>query len=411
MDPYNYQYKQYFQTNHTNFNQPTFSSTANTSNTNLQDPSSFNQTNVTNQTINLEEDRKKTDAILNGCISIRKDAILNYEKTKIQEAIEILNDEKRRLIKLQNFIENKATHLRDYLQYIIKTINENNKLLSQYNLSIYTKTPQIFSYKPKDKNKSTIQYINSYISENPFITFNDIYDPTEEKNLKKFMTETYRKAIISKNKTLLLYGPKGCGKSLTAMAIANHIKAKFIQIDDLKFFIEDNKFAFELSNLSVARQPIIVYLKYIDAMYPALKFIYFFLDKIINGKTDNKILIIASCICKPEQLPKELYQYFIYLFYIGPFLLKFKKGYIEFICQKLGITLTMSNENWIRLCQETFADYSNEDIMKVIIDAKESKERDERYLGGNVLTYEDLTNRSKLIVPSITKDVASFYQI
>lgn len=411
MDPYNYQYKQYFQTNHTNFNQPTFSSTANTSNTNLQDPSSFNQTNLTNQTINLEEDRKKTDAILNGCISIRKDAILNYEKTKIQEAIEILNDEKRRLIKLQNFIENKATHLRDYLQYIIKTINENNKLLSQYNLSIYTKTPQIFSYKPKDKNKSTIQYINSYISENPFITFNDIYDPTEEKNLKKFMTETYRKAIISKNKTLLLYGPKGCGKSLTAMAIANYIKAKFIQIDDPKFFIEDNKFAFELSNLSVARQPIIVYLKYIDAMYPALKFIYFFLDKIINGKTDNKILIIASCICKPEQLPKELYQYFIYLFYIGPFLLKFKKGYIEFICQKLGITLTMSNENWIRLCQETFADYSNEDIMKVIIDAKESKERDERYLGGNVLTYEDLTNRSKLVVPSITKDVASLYQI
>ena len=69
--------------------------------------------------------------------------------------------------------------------------------------------------------------------------------------------------------------------------------------------------------------------------------------------------------------------------------MKFKKGYIEFICQKLGITLTMSNENWIRLCQETFADYSNEDIMKVIIDAKESKERDERYLGGNVFVQHD----------------------
>ncbi len=409
MDPN--KYNPYFHTNPTNFNQPTFSSTANTSKQKLQDQSSFHGTNVSNQTINLEEDRKKTDAILNACLSKRKDAILKYEKTKIQEAIEILNDEKRRLIQLQNLIENKATHLGDYLSYIIKTINENNKLLSQYYLSIYSITPKIFSYKPKDKNKSTIQYINSYISENPYITFNDIYDPTEEKNLKKFMTETYRKAIISKNKTLLLYGPKGCGKSLTAMAIANHIKAKFIQIDDAKFFIEDNKFAFELSNLSVARQPIIVYLKYIDAMYPALKFIYFFLDKIINGKTDNKILIIASCICKPEQLPKELYQYFIYLFYIGPFLLKFKKGYIEFICQKLGITLTMNNEKWIRLCQETFADYSNDDIMKVIMDAKESKERDERYSGGNVLTYEDLTNRSQLIVPSITKDVASLYQI
>ena len=119
------------------------------------------------------------------------------------------------------------------------------------------------------------------------------------------------------------------------MAIVNHIKAKFIQID------EYNKFALELSNLSITRQSIIIYFKYIDAMYPALKFIYFLLDKIVNDRTDNKLLIIDSCICKPEQLPKELYLFFIYLFYIGPFLLKFKKGYIQFICQKLGITLTI----------------------------------------------------------------------
>ena len=83
---------------------------------------------MTNQTVNLEEDRNKTDAILNDYISKRKDAISKYEKTKIKEAVEALNDEKNKLIKLKNLIENKVTHLWDYLQYIIKTINENNVL-------------------------------------------------------------------------------------------------------------------------------------------------------------------------------------------------------------------------------------------------------------------------------------------
>ena len=94
MDSHNYQYNQYYQNNTTNMNKRTFSSNPNSSNTNLQDQSRFNQTNLTNQTVNLEEDRNKTYEILNACISKRKDAISKYEKTKIKEAIETLNDKK-----------------------------------------------------------------------------------------------------------------------------------------------------------------------------------------------------------------------------------------------------------------------------------------------------------------------------
>ncbi len=68
-----------------------------------------------------------------------------------------------------------------------------------------------------------------------------------------------------------------------------------------------------------------------------------------------------------------------------------------------------SDENWIRLCQETFVNYSNEDILKVIMEVKEIKKRDEHYLNENFLTYEDLNHRSKLINPSIIKDVVSLY--
>ena len=70
-----------------------------------------------------------------------------------------------------------------------------------------------------------------------------------------------------------------------------------------------------------------------------------------------------------------------------------------------------SDENWIRLCQETFVNYSNEDILKVIMEVKEIKERDEHYLNEKFLTYEDLNHRSKLINPSIIKDVVSLYQL
>ena len=45
------------------------------------------------------------------------------------------------------------------------------------------------------------------------------------------------------------------------------------------------------------------------------------------------------------------------------------------------------------------------------MEVKEIKERDEHYLNENFLTYEDLNHRSKLINPSIIKDVVSLYQL
>ncbi len=147
-------------------------------NSNISNKYTFNQQN--NQTIQdqnqsyqsiqnqippniLETQRNKTDAILNECIKIRNNAIENYKLLKIEESIELLKKERKSLLRIKDYIEKKAVYLNDYLQYITKTITENNKLLNEYVLGKYLKFPEIFKYKPKDKTSSTIKYINQYI--------------------------------------------------------------------------------------------------------------------------------------------------------------------------------------------------------------------------------------------------------
>ena len=364
----------------------------------------------------LEKERNKTDNILKICIENRKKAIENFKSLKIVESIELLEKERNMLLRIKDYIEKKAVYLSDYLQYIIKTTTENNKILNKFEELKYLKIAEMFTFKPKDKNTSTIQYINKYILETPFITFNDIYDPIDpnnddnNNNLKKYLSYIYLKSTVSKNKTLLLYGPKGCGKSISAMAIANHIQAKFIQIDNLNFFNVE-KFSLHLASLCIQRQPIIVYLKNIDAMLPVLNLILYFIGRIIEDKKDNKILIIASSTCKPKQLPKELYQSFILSHYIGPFILKYKKEYIKFICMKLNITLNVNKDEFEKLCSETFKNYSNEDIKKVLCVARELNENNTNLDNGNVLNYGDLVHGSSLVPSSITPEVIKQYNL
>ena len=368
------------------------------------------QQNVPN---NLEEERYKADKILTTCKGVRADAIKNYNSLKIQDAIKELNKEKNFLLRLKVYIETKATYLNDYLPYIIKTITENNNLLNKYSESIYLKFREIFTFKPKDNSISITHYINQYILETPFITFDDIFDPiqpNDNNNLKKYLKETYRKVIISKNKTLLLYGPKGCGKSIAAMAIANEMDAKFIQIDNVNFFSVEN-FAIELSSLCIYRQPIILYIKNIESMYPALQKIFYIFDRILLHKTDDKIFIIASSTCKPKQLDKKLYTYFVYLHYIGPFIVKYKKEYIQFICKKVNINLNVSNEELEKLCSGDLKYYSNEDIYKILYVIRELNENDNNLINGNVINYNDLIKGIKLIPSSISPEIIKQYDL
>ena len=194
------------------------------------------------------------------------------------------------------------------------------------------------------------------------------------------------------------------------MAIANLIQAKFIQIDNPYFFKVDS-FPVHLFSLCIDRQPIVVYIKNIDAMFPVLSSIYFLFDRILNAKRDDSILLIASSTCKPNQLPEKLNHFFIYLHYIGPFILKYKKEYVRFICEKMNITLNVSNDEFEKLCSESFKYYSNEDIRKVLCITRDLNESNQHLINGNVLNFADLIHGSSLVPSSITTEVIKLYNL
>jgi hypothetical protein len=146
-------------------------------------------------------------------------------------------------------------------------------------------------------------------------------------------------------------------------------------------------------------------------MSPALQKIFYIFDRILLHKTDDKIFIIASSTCKPKQLDKTLYRYFVYLHYIGPFILKYKKEYIQFICKKVNINLNVSNEELEKLCSGNLKYYSNEDIYKMLYVIRELNENDNNLINGNVINYNDLIKGIKLIPSSITPEIIKQYDL
>ena len=264
-------------------------------------------------------------------------------------------------------------------------------------MELYNYHKTKFNYKPKDNSQSTKEYINQYIIQNNFISFNDIFQGEQENNLQNYLIHTYNKAIISKNKSLLLYGPNGCGKSISVLALAEYVKANFIQIDNINLF-EIEKFSLELSFLCLSNQPIILYLKNIENFIPVINHLNFIFDKLVNNnKINDKIFIIASTKIKPEKLPKNLCNLFIILHYVEPLLSKYRVDYVKFLSQNFNIFLNINDENLNKICIENLNNYSNEDIKNLLL----SKTYSQNQENGISLSYNDLINACKLIPPSI----------
>lgn len=354
-------------------------------------------TNSNHQNIKIEEEKKKTERILNECFKNMNDSYFLFKQSEILKSIEELKKGLKILKQLKEYIENKGIYLKEYIPKINCLLSRFLNLQSKYYMELYKFHKKKFNYKPKDNSQSTKEYINQYIIQNNFISFNDIFQGDQENNLQNYLINTYNKAIISKNKSLLLYGPNGCGKSISVLALAEYIKANIIQIDNISLF-EIEKFSLELSLLCLSNQPIILYLKNIENFIPVINQLNFIFDKLVNNnKINNKIFIIASTKIKPEKLPKNLCNLFIYLHYVEPLLSKYRVDYVKFLSQKFNIFLNINDENLNKICIENLNNYSNEDIKNLLL----SKTYSQKQENGISISYNDLINACKLIPPSI----------
>lgn len=357
-------------------------------------------TNLTQKNIKIEEEKKKIGYLFKECFKKMNDSFSLFKQSKIIESIQIIQKVFRNLQKLKEYIENKAIYLKEYIPNINCLLSRLLKLQSNYYIEVYNYHKKKLKYKPKDNSQSTKEYILQHIIQNTFISFNEIFEGNQENNLKNYLIYTYCKAIISKNKSLLLYGPNGCGKSISVLALAEYVNANFIQIDNINLF-KIEKFALELSFLCLSNQPIILYFKNIENFIPVINHLNFIFDKLVNNNNiKNNIFIIASTKIKPEKLPKNLCNLFIYLHYVEPIHSEYRVDYIKFLSKKFNLFLNINDENLNKICKENLNIYSNEDIKNILLNKTDSQNQENGYC----LTYNDLINASKLISPSIKLD-------
>lgn len=355
---------------------------------------------LTHQNIKIEENKTKTEKILNGCFNKMNYSYSLFKQSKIIESIKELKNGIKILKQLKEYIESKEQYLKNYITKINCLLSRYLKLQSKYYIELYNYHKKIFNYKPKDNSQSTKEYISQYIIKNNFISFNEIFEGEEENNLKNYLINTYNKAIISRNKSLLLYGPKGCGKSISVLALAQYLNANFIQIDNINFF-KIEKFALELSHLCLYTQPIILYLKNIENYIPVMNHLYFIFDKLVNNnQIINQIFVIGSTNLKLEKLPKQLSNLFVYLHYVEPLLSKYRVDYVKFLSTNFNIYLNIKDENLNKICLENLNNYSNEDIKNILL----SKMNQQNQENGISLSYNDIINACKLIPPSIKSE-------
>jgi proteasome regulatory subunit len=151
---------------------------------------------------------------------------------------------------------------------------EREKLKPGARVALDQRTMAVVELLPSDKDPSVLGF---EVIERPRVTYSDIgglekqlAELREAVELPLKHPELFEKVGIEPPKRVLLYGPPGCGKTLMAKAVANHVNATFIRVvgSELvrKFIGEGARLVHELFELAREKAPTIVFIDEIDAV-------------------------------------------------------------------------------------------------------------------------------------------------
>ncbi len=151
---------------------------------------------------------------------------------------------------------------------------EREKLKPGSRVALDQRTMAVVELLPSDKDPSVLGF---EVIERPQVTYSDIgglekqiQELREAVELPLKHPELFEKVGIEPPKGVLLYGPPGCGKTLMAKAVANHVNATFIRVvgSELvrKFIGEGARLVHELFELAREKAPTIVFIDEIDAV-------------------------------------------------------------------------------------------------------------------------------------------------
>ncbi|WP_297508062.1 proteasome-activating nucleotidase [Thermococcus sp.] len=151
---------------------------------------------------------------------------------------------------------------------------ERDKLKPGSRVALDQRTMAVVEILPSEKDPSVLGF---EVIERPNVTYNDIggldrqiQELREAVELPLKHPELFERIGIEPPKGILLYGPPGCGKTLMAKAVANHVNATFIRVvgSELvrKFIGEGARLVHELFELAKEKAPTIIFIDEIDAI-------------------------------------------------------------------------------------------------------------------------------------------------
>ena len=415
--------------NNSNFNNNNFNNFNGNNNFNNQNNNNQfgSQARIQNQVLSQddtsnEQDFKKIKAIIDKCQLLFNEAKSQYDSYNVKEALNTLCKSIRGLDNLKNTINNHKKVFVAFLPQINGLRNKSFSNLQEYRIMVYKLINIRFKpvlYRPYDDNEKLIDFCARYILNKSFISFDDIYENNsiENKNSKNILCNNINQAQKTGNKCLLLYGPRGCGKTLMVHALADHLGAKIAQIEGLELF-KIPFFSREFIKAcfaSLAFKPLIIYMKNIEKMSSAMNNFNFIYDKVASSLKLN-VYFIASSSINVYNIPKSINDKFQFFQFIKPVDKDHRSDYIRFICNKIGIEIHMNDQDLHNFSIENLNNFSNEDIFDFIkhtieIKKQKSPPDDENWVYREGLNFDDLKWGLGTVRGSLTDEVLKHYYL
>ena len=259
---------------------------------------------------------------------------------------------------------------------------------------------KISEYYPLNDKNNIESYIRSRIINNEFlINFKDIF-LIPSNNFKDYYEKYFKIINFRQNKNILLYGPKGCGKTLISQCFAgieNNIK--YIMINNENFFTIEG-FSRSFIQIIKLNQPIVIFFKNINKLLSPILNRFNSIIDYLNTIENNKIYIIASCN-HPNEISNETKNKFKIEF-IPPIInVNDKINYIKYLSKLSGIPLNLSEDDYMKVAI-SLRNFSNEDMKNLIIYCNSIT---------NNITKDDMINNINNIKFSLTDDILNKYNL
>jgi chromosomal replication initiation ATPase DnaA len=350
---------------------------------------------------------KKVQNIIATCDTKFKNAIAQFKSFQIIESKNVLTYLINFLTTLERNVKEKNPSAISLIPNISSLRNNVSNKLYEYNYFTYILNASLFKNVQYQKDSNLAKFAEKFILNRSFVSFNDIYDTTTDKNkpTKQALLDIYDRAQRSGYKSLFLYGPNGSGKTLYVHALAAELGAVLGQLDNLQH-IKIQYFVKEFARLitEYINRPIIVYIKNVDTLSKnALGEILFLHDK-FNTYKKNAIIICSSPF-PLQNLPQQLK--FKYVQLINSANQTSKYNLFKFLTNKFGIKISMSESDLSNFVYQNFRNYSNQDVFQVIKAAMDLKKQ----AGGSIFEMgrSDLEKALKMKPGSLDPQCMQYY--